>query len=100
MERHTPAIEGTANHSAARNGGAPGLPLCQDKETLKMRGRLDSVEVMVREGFNLLLELRRHPEARRLMPLANAFLQTLLHQADRDVPPFVVSVKAMPIRKH
>jgi hypothetical protein len=65
-----------------------------------MRGRLDSVEGLVREGFNLLLELRRHPEARELIPLANAFLHTLLHQAGRDAPPFVVSVKAMPIRKH
>lgn len=64
-----------------------------------MKGPLDSVEALVREGFNLLLELRRHPEARRLIPLANAFLKALLHQTGRDAPPIVVCVKAMPIRK-
>jgi hypothetical protein len=65
-----------------------------------MRGRLNSIEGLVREGFNLLLELRRHPEARRLIPLANTFLEALLRQTGQDAPPFVVSVKAMPIRKH
>ena len=64
-----------------------------------MRGRSNSVEGLVREGFALLLELRRHPEAKRLMPLANAFLESLLHQGAHEAPPFVVSVKAMPIRK-
>jgi hypothetical protein len=64
-----------------------------------MNGRSNSIEGLVREGFTLLLELRRHPEARRLIPLANAFLETLLRQAAQDAPPFVVSVKAMPIRK-
>lgn len=65
-----------------------------------MIGPTDTVEVMVREGFTLLLELRRHPEALRIMPLAIAFLKTLLHQEAQDAPPLVVSVKAMPLRKH
>jgi hypothetical protein len=65
-----------------------------------MSGRLNSIENLVREGFTLLLELRRHPEARRLIPLANAFLESLLRHTAQDAPPFVVSVKAMPIRKH
>lgn len=65
-----------------------------------MIGPTNTIETMVREGFTLLLDLRRHPEAQRLIPLAVAFLQTLLHEAAQDAPPLVVSVKAMPIRKH
>lgn len=65
-----------------------------------MNRRSDSVEVLVREGFALLLELRRHPEGKQLIPLANAFLETLLQQAATDAPPIVISVKAVSIRRH
>ncbi len=64
-----------------------------------MNGRSNSIEGLVREGFRLLLELRQHPEANRLIPLANAFLETLRQNAAHDAPPFVVSVKAVPMRK-
>jgi hypothetical protein len=63
-----------------------------------MERRSDTVEALIREGFSLLLELRRHPNAQRLIPLANAFLGTLLQQGEAG-PPIVVSVKAVPIRK-
>jgi hypothetical protein len=64
-----------------------------------MDRRSNTVEALIREGFSLLLELRRHNDAQRLIPLANAFLGTLLQQADSDAPPLVVSVKAVPIRR-
>jgi hypothetical protein len=64
-----------------------------------MDRRSNTVEALIREGFTLLLELRRHPDAQRLIPLANAFLGTLLQQAAADAPPIVVSVKVVPIRK-
>jgi hypothetical protein len=64
-----------------------------------MNRRSNSVEALIREGFALLLELRGHPDARRLLPLANAFMGTLLQQAESDSPPIVVSIKAVPIRK-
>ncbi len=65
-----------------------------------MIGPTNAIEAMVREGFALLLELRRHPEAQRMMPLAIAFLETLLRQGTQDGPTLVVSVKAMPLRRH
>ncbi len=70
------------------------------KEMREMIGPTNSIEMMVREGFTLLLDLRRHPEAQRLIPLAVAFLETLLGQVAHDAPPFVVSVKAMKLRRH
>jgi hypothetical protein len=66
---------------------------------MKMSRNTNSVETLIREGFNLLLEMRGRPDAQRLIPIANAFLQTLLHQAASDSPPIVVSIKAVPIRK-
>jgi hypothetical protein len=65
-----------------------------------MIGPTDALEAMVRQGFTLLLEVRRHPEALRIMPLALAFLETLLRRGAQDGPSLVVSVKALPIRKY
>jgi hypothetical protein len=64
-----------------------------------MERRPKNVEALIREGFDLLLELRRHPNAQSLMPLANAFLGTLLQQDASATPPVVVSVKAVPLRR-
>ncbi len=65
-----------------------------------MIGPTNAIEAMVREGFALLLELRRHPEALRIMPLAIAFLEMLLRHGAHDAPSLVVSVKALSLRKH
>jgi hypothetical protein len=65
-----------------------------------MERRSKNVESLIREGFDLLLELRRHPNAQRLVPLANAFLETLLQQDAAAAPPIVVSVRAVTLRKH
>jgi hypothetical protein len=64
-----------------------------------MNRRSHAVENLVREAFSSVLELRAHPDASRMLTLANAFLETLLRQADSDQPPLVVSVKAVRIRK-
>jgi hypothetical protein len=58
-----------------------------------------TVENLIREGFTLMLELRRQSDAVRLIPIANAFLRTLLEQTSADAPPLVVSVKAVAVRK-
>lgn len=64
-----------------------------------MNQRSHAVEKLVREAFNSVLELRAHPDASRMLTLANAFLEMLLRQTGSDQPPLVVSVKAVRIRK-
>lgn len=64
-----------------------------------MNRRSNSVESLVREAFALLLELRAHPDASRMLSLANAFLDMLLRQKGAEGPPMVVSVQAVRIRK-
>ena len=58
-----------------------------------------SVESMVRKAFELLLELRAHPEAHRLLSLAIGFLKTLVRDTDREALPVMVAVQAVRIRK-
>lgn len=64
-----------------------------------MNRRNHSVEYLVREAFALLLELRAHPEAGRLLSQARAFLDMLRRQKGADEPPMVISVRAVRIRK-
>ena len=47
----------------------------------------------------MLLELRAHPDASRMLTLANAFLDMLQRQTAAEVPPVVISVKAVRIRR-
>jgi hypothetical protein len=55
-------------------------------------------EAMVRNAFELLLEIRAHPQAQRLLLLAIGFLRTLVRQTDSETPPVVVAVQAVRIR--
>ena len=64
-----------------------------------MNRRSHSVEAKVREAFELLLELRSHPDASRMLSIANSFLDMLLRQEGTDGPPVVISVKAVRIRR-
>lgn len=64
-----------------------------------MERQAKKVESLVREGFDLLLQLRRHPDAQRLVSLTNAFMQTLLQSAEAAPPAVMVSVKAVPLRR-
>jgi hypothetical protein len=61
--------------------------------------RSNDVEFLIRKGFDLLLELRRHPDARRLLPLATTFLEMILEQGEGGAPPFMVSIKAILLRR-
>jgi hypothetical protein len=73
--------------------------LSPGKEDQRMGFRSNDVEFLIRKGFDLLLELRKHPDALRLLPLATACLETILKHGEGGTPPFVVSVKAILLRK-
>ncbi len=64
-----------------------------------MKGRTSSVEVLVRQAFDLLMEARRKPEANRLLSLAIAFLKSILRDSDLEPFPVVVSIHALRTRK-
>jgi len=57
-----------------------------------------SVEAMVRKAFGLLLGMRAHPQAHRLLLLAIGFLETLSRATDGEAAPVVVAVQAVRIR--
>ena len=56
------------------------------------------VEAMVRNAFELLLEIRAHPQAHHLLGLAIGFLRTLVRQSDGRSAPVVVAVRAVRLR--
>jgi hypothetical protein len=56
------------------------------------------VEAMVRNAFELLLEIRAHPQAHRLLLLAIGFLKTLVRQTNGEAAPVVVAVQAVRLR--
>ncbi len=64
-----------------------------------MNQRAPSIECLIRQAFGLLLEIRRHRQARRLLTLAVAFLKMLIRDAGAHEPPVVVSVRAVRIPK-
>jgi hypothetical protein len=55
-----------------------------------------SVEVSVRKAFELLIEIRGHRQASRLLALANSYLRMLIH-AEQDCVPIVVSIRTVKI---
>jgi hypothetical protein len=55
-----------------------------------------SVETSVRKGFELLIQIREHRHASRLLALANSYLRMLVH-ADQDCVPIVVSIRTVKI---
>lgn len=57
-----------------------------------------SVERSLRSAFDLLIEMRGHKEASRLLRLANGYLRALL-SAGEESTPVVVSVRAVKIRR-
>ena len=56
------------------------------------------VEAMVRNAFALLLEIRAHPQAQRMLLLTIGFLKTLIRQTDGEAAPVVVAVQAVRLR--
>lgn len=64
-----------------------------------MAQHVASTECLVREAFGLLLDVRRHPEARHLLVQVIAFLKMLVRDPGRDGPPVVLSVRAVSIAK-
>ena len=53
------------------------------------------LQALIREAFGLLLELRSHPEAHRLLSQAVAFLHLLVRGGDTNTPAMIVSVRVM-----
>jgi hypothetical protein len=54
---------------------------------------------LLREAFDLLLELRSRPQARKLLGQAVNYLRMLEHQGEPGGLPLVVSVQVMRLRK-
>lgn len=64
-----------------------------------MRGRAEgNVETSLRSAFELLIQMRGHKEAGRLLRLANSYLRVLLSVGDESTP-VVVSVRTVKIRE-
>ena len=57
-----------------------------------------SVETSLRRAFELLIQIREHRHASRLLALANTYLRMLVH-AEQDCVPIVVSIRTVKIRK-
>jgi hypothetical protein len=57
-----------------------------------------SVETSIRKAFELLIQIRGHRQASRLLALANAYLRTLI-LAEQDCVPIVVSIRTVKIRE-
>ena len=53
---------------------------------------------LLREAFDLLLELRSRPEARKLLGEAVAYLRLLERQGESEGLPLVVSVRAVRLK--
>ena len=59
-----------------------------------------SDRALLREAFALLLGLRSHPDARKLLRQAVTFLRLLGHQGESGGPPIVVSIQVMRLGKY
>jgi hypothetical protein len=57
-----------------------------------------SIERSVRRAFELLIQIRGHRQASRLLELANSYMRMLIH-GDQDCVPVVVSIRAVRIRE-
>jgi len=55
---------------------------------------------LLRQAFDLLLELRSRPEARRLLGEAVAYLRLLERQGESEGLPLVVSVRAVRLKTY
>ena len=58
-----------------------------------------SDRALLREAFDLLLELRSRPQARKLLSQAVTFMRVLEHQGEPGELPVVVSVQLMRLKK-
>ena len=61
-----------------------------------MNQRHKSIEISVRKAFELLIQIRGHRQASRLLALANGYLRMLIH-AEQDCVPIVVSIRTVKI---
>jgi len=64
-----------------------------------MSRKAHSLEALVRHGFDLLLELRRHQEAHLLLTQAVAYLKILLRDRGSGAQPILITVQALRIRE-
>lgn len=61
---------------------------------MKVNERHKSIETSVRRAFELLIQIREHRHANRLLGLAISYLRMLIH-ADDDCVPIVVSIRTV-----
>ena len=64
-----------------------------------MKRKTRSLEALVRRAFDLLLEIRQHPQAPRLLTQAIGYLQLLVKEGEADSGPVVVCVRTVRIRR-
>ncbi len=64
-----------------------------------MSRRADLTQKLVRQAFGLILELRAHEEAPRLLSKAISFLEMLARERDSTAPPVMVSVRVLRLPK-
>lgn len=53
---------------------------------------------LLRQSFDLLLELRSRPEARKLLGQAVTYLRLLEHQGETEALPLLISVQAVRLK--
>jgi hypothetical protein len=63
-----------------------------------MKKDTSRVEVLVRRAFDLLLEIRQHPEAVHLLAQVIGFLKVLVRERRTPSEPVVICVRAVHIR--
>jgi hypothetical protein len=69
------------------------------EEIIDMKSTPRTTQKMAREAFGLLLEMREHKDAHRLLSQANAFLEMLAREKDANAAPIMLSVRVMQLRK-
>ncbi|MGH9445446.1 MAG: hypothetical protein ACRD3O_06955 [Terriglobia bacterium] len=58
-----------------------------------------SVDQSVRKAFELLIQIRSHRHAGRLLDLANNYLRMLTHAGTAECVPIMVTVRTVRIRE-
>jgi hypothetical protein len=61
---------------------------------------LPGLDVLVRQAFKLIIEIRHTRGAARGLSLAVNFLRMLARNPDQDAPPFVFNFTVVPMREN
>jgi hypothetical protein len=64
-----------------------------------MKSATIAERALLRQAFDILLELRSRPDARKLLAKAVIYLRLLDHQGEPGELPLVVSVQAIRVRE-